>query len=740
MRCPFCQADMVQDAQQCPTCKKSLEAYWRYRNAVGELERLQGELRNAAETIGVLEKKFKGMRRDLFVPLTEAEARAAQEAVAAVKAAEAAVPTSTATPVATGISSATEKAVPAPADASLPPQPPAIGVSAEKNRPASDWSSLKNLQPAPSPSAPATLLSGGSSASSAEAATARRAAARDHAAKEEMASEVGFGQKWMLIFGIVITLLGLGYFLKYSFDRQWIPEWARVAMAYFAAIGTVVLGGWFTTGKVKNFGLFLIGGGVGMLYSATYAGFGIYGLFGQPTAFGLMALTTAFSVFLALKFDTKWLAVLGQAGGFLTPVILATHQDNQIGLMTYMMILNIGMLWIAFRKQWTLLNYLSFGFTWLLFSGWAVSHYDPSKFATTMVFLNLFFLTHAVAPYLYFLLKPEKAQVQGFAITLPNSFLAMAFNYGFIVGMGGMQAAAVVSFLYAMLFVGMAQMLRRADDENRGPYGLLLAQAGLFLTITVPLLFSGGWITAAWAAMAAVAVFGGLRLSQRTLQAGAVILYFLTLAKLFLYDIGVTWKFNLGFMGYRPGYGTDLAIRWVTFAAVLGSLLAVCRLLRDGAASAERQVARIAAWIAFGVVLFLILNLEVAAAFQATGGQAQTTSISVLWSLFAVALMVLGFRYRLKALRILAIALLAFTGVKVLLMDMADVETPFRILSFVVLGVMLIGISYLYHRFADRLMGAPEEEPKAAEPEDWQQKPGWDQGKSSPPMDTDKHR
>ncbi|MGH7146015.1 MAG: DUF2339 domain-containing protein, partial [Planctomycetota bacterium] len=559
------------------------------------------------------------------------------------------------------------------------------------------------------------------------------------------AAELGFGQKWLLVAGIIITLLGLGYFLKYSFDHQWIPEWARVAMAFAVSLFTVALGGWFATGKLKSFGLFLTGGGVGMLYASTFAGYAVYSLIPQVAAFGLMIAITAGCVYLAMHFKAQALAVLGQVGGFLTPLLLGGHQNNELGLMLYLTILNVGLLTIAFFEQWTVLNVLGFIFTWLLFTIWAGINYDRSELALTLVFLNLFFLTYMLAPYLYFFTRSERAQMRGFAITLPNSFLAMAFTYGFLYQAGEPRMAGIASFAYALICAGMGTLLWRRSEANQDARALVWGQSGLFLALTVPLVFSGAWITAIWALLAALGVFGARRLNSRLLGVAAGLFGVLCLSKFFLYDFVFVWRLDVSEMAYRGGFLAEAVGRWVTFAAVLGALGCAVRATPPAPAGRRSMdlTTRAALWTLFGLVLFAILNIETAAGLAAVGSEAQRTSISVLWTLFAVVTMSLGFRLRAKALRIAAILLLGATVAKVLLFDMADVEAPFRILSFVVLGVMMIGVSYLYHRFADRLMNrlgadgasgpeGPGAAALAADDRDaagWDATPGWDQAR-----------
>jgi uncharacterized membrane protein len=109
----------------------------------------------------------------------------------------------------------------------------------------------------------------------------------------------------------------------------------------------------------------------------------------------------------------------------------------------------------------------------------------------------------------------------------------------------------------------------------------------------------------------------------------------------------------------------------------------------------------ITTWLygAFAILLFCVLTLEVSAYFYARAPQARFAAISVLWTLYAIALMLLGFRYQQTRLRLVALGLFGVTVLKVFLADMTRVSTPFRIVSFVVLGLMLIGASYLYYRY-----------------------------------------
>ena len=82
-------------------------------------------------------------------------------------------------------------------------------------------------------------------------------------------------------------------------------------------------------------------------------------------------------------------------------------------------------------------------------------------------------------------------------------------------------------------------------------------------------------------------------------------------------------------------------------------------------------------------------------------------SVTVVWVVLAAIALVLGFRWQRPVVRYLALGLLGLTAVKLLLVDMSGVQQLYCILSFLLVGVALIGASYAYHRLERRLTNPP---------------------------------
>jgi uncharacterized membrane protein len=526
--------------------------------------------------------------------------------------------------------------------------------------------------------------------------------------------EIQLGQKWLLIAGLAITVLAVGYFLKYSFDRNWVGPMGRVAMAYGTGLAMLGLGEFCRRRKFAIFGLNVIGGGIAVLYFASYAAFQIYHLFGQTPAFALMTVVTALAGGLSLYYDTMWLAVLGIIGGFLTPAVLSTGTDNQVALMTYIAILNGGILAIATSKQWNLLNYLGLSLTWVLFSTWYAKYYNEPKFWTTTVFLNIYFLAYALVPFIYYFVRTGRRDLTGFSITIPNAFIAFGFSYVMIRERFSLEMVAVVSISYSILFFAMAAYLYKRNRESTDAIVLLLAKAILFLVITVPILFSDHWITVFWTVQGAVLMWAAARLNNVRLRNGAIVLVVLATAKFLIVDYVHVFGLRILRMAFKGGYNAMLVERWIATIVVLAAIFLSARMLRNiksaqaGEWKNDGRGKELAATFfgLFGAVLFIAANVEVITAFGEIAPNAVFAAISVLWAVFAAGLMILGFLRNLSILRRCAIVLFAVTIVKVFVRDMSSVDTPFRILSFLVLGLMLVGASYLYHRYKTRIMGS----------------------------------
>jgi uncharacterized membrane protein len=152
------------------------------------------------------------------------------------------------------------------------------------------------------------------------------------------------GVKGFAWVGGLALFLGVVFFVKYSFDNNLVPPVLRVTIGFLVGLGLLVGGVVMPRKRFPVLSQTLCATGVVILYSVTFACRSIYhfDFFGPIPTFLLMALITTTAFLLAIRLNALVVAILGMLGGFLTPVLLSTGQDNPLGLFGYIAIVNAG--------------------------------------------------------------------------------------------------------------------------------------------------------------------------------------------------------------------------------------------------------------------------------------------------------------------------------------------------------------------------------------------------------------
>jgi uncharacterized membrane protein len=210
----------------------------------------------------------------------------------------------------------------------------------------------------------------------------------EHVAEESL--ETRIGARWLLYVGVVAIVVGVAYFEKLAFENHWVSETARVIQGGFAGLALIYTGMRFGRAGYSTYGQMIAGCGAAILYVSIYAAFNFYHLIDQPVAFGLMVAVTAGTAVLADRERSQGLAVLAVGGGFATPFMLPGTTDAQLALFGYDTVLIAGTVALSTRRDWPLLDVISYVFTLLTVAAWGDRFYAPQKFLRTEIFLTIF--------------------------------------------------------------------------------------------------------------------------------------------------------------------------------------------------------------------------------------------------------------------------------------------------------------------------------------------------------------
>jgi hypothetical protein len=204
------------------------------------------------------------------------------------------------------------------------------------------------------------------------------------------------GAKLFAWIGGLALFLGVAFFIKYSFEHNWISPGLRVAIGFVVGAGLVVGGLLLKRKENAITAQTLCATGILVLYAVTFASRAYYhfAFFGFVPTFLLMTLITAVAFLLAVRLNAIVVAVLGIAGGFLTPMLLSTNQDNPLGLFGYIALLDIGLLAVAQRQRWNVLPVLGAIGTALMQIAWVTTFFAPERYFAgdkVLVFMAVFF-------------------------------------------------------------------------------------------------------------------------------------------------------------------------------------------------------------------------------------------------------------------------------------------------------------------------------------------------------------
>ncbi len=178
-------------------------------------------------------------------------------------------------------------------------------------------------------------------------------------------------------------LLGVAFAIKYSFDHNLISPELRMACGFLTGLTLLVGGAWLHRRKQYTVGAqTLCATGVVILYAVTFACRSIYHFefFGPVPTFLLMVLITTTAFLLAVRLNAMVVAILGMLGGFLTPILLSTNQDNPLGLFGYIAILDAGLILVALNRRWHFLTALAAAGTACMQIGWAGKFFETEKY------------------------------------------------------------------------------------------------------------------------------------------------------------------------------------------------------------------------------------------------------------------------------------------------------------------------------------------------------------------------
>ena len=264
----------------------------------------------------------------------------------------------------------------------------------------------------------------------------------------------------------------------------------------------------------------------------------------------------------------------------------------------------------------------------------------------------------------------------------------------------GHSCMALVPAFFALPSLGSlaAVVFAKKDEWRLSKLAWFGGLALLFITLIIPIQFDKEWLTVGWTLEGAALLWLYRRVPHDGLRAWGLALLAICFARLAL---------NPAVLSYHPRTGIPLInwYLWVYGIAAISYYVAAWQ-MRSQRRFMETDMPPLLN--AAGTILaFLLVNIEIAdyfstgsvITFNFSGNLAQDMAYSLSWGVFAILMLMVGFRQTSKGSRYASLGLLTVTILKVFLHDLWRLGQLFRVASFIGLAVVLILVSFLYQKF-----------------------------------------
>jgi uncharacterized membrane protein len=500
-----------------------------------------------------------------------------------------------------------------------PLRPPSLPVGSASDSTAGAGPQFPALPPL-SPSAPARVLRSG----------------------EFEANMLG---SWFARIGAFAIFLGAAFAFKYAVDRNLISPAGRIAIGVLLGAAFIGWGEWAHRKTWPLFAQAVAGGGVAIMYLSVWAGYQLYDLMSPLLALVSLAAVVVLGGALAVRHNSVALAIMAALGGFLNPVLVSTGRGSIAALNLYLLLLNAGILGLAFYRRWRPLTVVAMAATWLLVLG-SIFGTTQSQRLVLLAFGSVFFLMFTTALLVQYLKARTAVQPEDLVLISINSMVF--FAYGMLLLPAGGQP--LFALLLGLVHIGMGLAWRSQLKTDTNAVLTFIALGVGAATTAVALQFEGPVLSTVWAVEAVLIMVGSVRVGLSKLRIAGLIVFSLSLL-ISLFGSGLGALYNPP----RLFFSVDA----LPFATQIAALAVTSMFLRrKGETALEQRAADTSAILAL-VLNLLWLTFELTGQYQRADWSLRTLpfAVATFWALYGAGIGGFGLARDLKWTRAPAMAI-----------------------------------------------------------------------------------
>jgi uncharacterized membrane protein len=496
--------------------------------------------------------------------------------------------------------------------------------------------------------------------------------------------------------GIAIVIAAV-FFVVMAVRNGWIGVDARMELAFAASAALVAFGVWLYDRRGQTqAALATVAAGLAALYASDAATTLHYHLLSSSPGLVIAGAVGALALATAVRWSSQEIGGIGIVGSLLAPLFVdAGPHTSALVFMTIALLAALG---VVLRQRWRWLSAAAYLVSVPQAASWLWHEHD-TRLGLTIVVLAGFWLVYVVAAIGNELRTPtDELRLSSASLLFVNASVTAAGGWWLIDDAGSRLGANAWLFGLAAAHAALATPAVRSR-ANREIAFLLGGVGATLVAVAVAVALDGPAVVAAWSFEALVLAWFGRFTDMR----GRGLVASLLLAAL-------AGAHTLVFEARPDSLAYGLHSMPVAVGAVALVLVALA-----GIAAAYDDVRQELAWAVAALAVYLAscLVVDLAGAHAHHSTQTSQLALSGFWGALGFVALLIGLIRRKRALRLGGLGILALAVGKVFLVDLANLDSMWRVGSFLAVGLLLLAAAFAYQR-AHVALSRERREPRGA--------------------------
>ncbi len=479
--------------------------------------------------------------------------------------------------------------------------------------------------------------------------------------------------------GAFFLLCALGWFVSYAFMNNLIGEAGRIALGLIVGTGFLILGYWRMKTQVHQGGIFAVLGSTTVLLTV-YAARELYDFFTPTSALGLMFLSTAFVALIAVRFNSEKLALASLILASVAPVFTNSPHPDVVGQFTYLLVITLGSLWVVYLRGWSSLILTALVVVFLHGTPylWYIRGGDQDiVLLFAFVFTAVFFVANILG---LTSVENEKNRV---------AHLVIAVGTGLYLILWILAAAEPewqsLLFVAWMLVFGVGSFIVYQRAKNPFAFYIYGGTSIALLGAATACELKGPELGIAYTLEVGVLVYIALKVFKR-LGTGSILAWLFLIPVLFSAESIMSSDWSLGV--FHDSFAM-LNILMLTLAVVGAEFCVTSKRINATETHAGMILLTLASMYAVALV-WLVLHAGSMFTYETA-----TLFALVIYAVTGIILFTQGKQMKNEALRYGGGVLIGLVTLRLLFVEVWNMELPGRIITFGVLGLLFLSTAFL---------------------------------------------